>query len=137
MIEAELKERTKKFGLRAIDVVEALPGGLACDIVARQLVSAATSVGANYRAVCRSKSDADFIYKLTVVEEEADESGFWLEIIRDRGWIPERRITPLINEADELTAIMVSSRITKQRGKNSNKPQQKIKNRKSKFEIRK
>ncbi len=81
MIEAELKERTKKFELRAIDVVEALPGGMASEIIARQLVGAATTVGANYRAVCRSKSDADFIYKLTVVEEEADESGFGLEII--------------------------------------------------------
>ena len=104
-----LKRRTKRFGLDVIKLVEKLPEDETCRILGRQLLRSGTSVGANYRAACRAKSSADFISKLGNVEEEADESGFWLEMLVDAQKLELAVATPLIQEAGELTAIAVSS----------------------------
>jgi four helix bundle protein len=112
MTESELKERTKRFALRVLKVVDTLPQTHSGRIIAGQLGRAGTSVGANYRAVCRSRSNAEMISKLSVVEEEADESQFWLEITAEHGVISAKKLAPLHREADELVAIMVASRKT-------------------------
>jgi four helix bundle protein len=78
--------------------------------IGRQLVRAGTSVGVNYRAACRGRSKAEFAAKLGIVEEEADESAFWMEIIIEAGLMERRLIQPLLDEAEELVAIMVASR---------------------------
>ena len=109
MKEAELKLRTKRFGLRALKLIDALPETRSARIVAPQFGRCATSVGANYRAACSSRSVAEMISKISVVEEEADESGYWLEVLGDHGLVPAQKIEPLSQEASELTAIMVAS----------------------------
>ena len=112
MTEAELKERTKAFALRVLKLSEALPNTKSGRILANQLGRSGTSVGANYRAACRARSVADMISKLAIVEEEADESAFWLELIVESELMAPPKITPLHTEAGELTAIMVASRKT-------------------------
>jgi len=109
MEKKELKERTKQFALKVIKVVEMLPRGKTADILGRQLVSAGTSVGANYRAACRAKSTADFISKMGIVEEEADETVYWMELLIESGLIRKDELIYLLGEADELLAITVSS----------------------------
>jgi four helix bundle protein len=109
MDEAELKTRTKHFGLRCINLSESLPRTNTGRIVANQLIRCATSVGANYRAACRSRSPAEFVAKLGNVEEELDECGYWMEIILDTGMKSNKLIAPLYQEADELLRIVVSS----------------------------
>jgi four helix bundle protein len=104
-----LKRRTKKFALEVIQLVESLPKDQTCRVLGTQLLRAGTSVGANYRAVCRAKSTADFISKFGTVEEEADESGFWLELLVEARKLDPKAAAPLIGEAGELTAIAVSS----------------------------
>jgi four helix bundle protein len=108
----ELKKRTKEFALRIIKLVNALPNNPVGRVIGNQLLRAGTSVGANYRAACRSKSKSDFIYKISIVEEEADESAFWLELIIESGLMPKSKIESLLKEADELTAIFVSTNKT-------------------------
>ena len=108
----DLKERTKQFALRILKLVEALPNSLQGRTIAGQLVRAGTSVGANYRAACRGRSRAEFIAKIGIVEEEADESAFWLELIIDGAFLNENQVKPLLSEATELTKIMASSRIS-------------------------
>ncbi len=108
----DLKERTKKFALRVIRPCESLPKGRTADVVGGQLSRCGTSVGANYRAACRGRSTAEFIAKMGVVEEECDESVFWMELIIEAGLMPEERLNDLMREADELLAISVSSIIT-------------------------
>src|SRR5438874_10413719 len=110
MNSAELKERTKKFALRTLDLIEQLPNTTRGRVLANQLARSSTSVGANYRAACRARSRAEFASKLGTVAEEADESLYWLELIRDGKFVPEKRIASLISEADELTAIFTSGR---------------------------
>jgi four helix bundle protein len=112
MNEAELKGRTKTFALRVLKLVDALPDSRSGPVLVNQLGRSGTSVGANYRAACRSRSAAEMISKLAVVEEEADESGFWLELIEEHGLMTADKLKPLLKEADELTAIMVASRRT-------------------------
>ena len=112
MNENEMKQRTKRFALDIIRLVAELPKSTEGRIVAGQLVRCATSVGANYRAACRAKSKADFISKLGIVEEEADESCYWLEIITEGELLPEGTVRDLLNEANEITAIIVASRKT-------------------------
>ena len=112
MNENEMKARTKAFAIRILNLVEALPETRSGRIVANQLGRSGTSVGANYRAVSRAKSTADMVAKLAIVEEEADESAFWLEVIPDAGLLPAAKTSSLWKEADELTAIMVASRRT-------------------------
>jgi four helix bundle protein len=112
MTESELKSRTKTFALRVLKLVDTLPDTRSGRILSGQLGRSGTSVGANYRAACRSRSAAEMVSKLAVVEEEADESAFWLELISDHGLLPPAKIAALHQEADELTAIMVASRRT-------------------------
>ncbi|MDH4164528.1 MAG: four helix bundle protein [Nitrospirota bacterium] len=104
-----LKERTKKFALRVVRLVEALPKSKTAEVLGRQLLRSGTSVGANYRAACRAKSPADFISKMGTVEEEADESIFWMELISEALLIKSERLQDLMVEAKEILAIAVSS----------------------------
>lgn len=108
----ELKVRTKQFALRVMKLVDALPKTVVGRTVAGQLMRAASSVGANYRAACRGRSSAEFIAKLSIVVEEADESCFWLELIMDGGLLPVEQVNDLYQEAEEITAIMAASRKT-------------------------
>lgn len=112
MDEKELQRRTKQFALRVIRLVEALPRRRTAQVIGNQLLRSATSVAANYRAACRARSQADFVHKLGIVEEEADESLFWLEMVVETNLMPEARVQDLIQEADALTAIFVASRKT-------------------------
>jgi len=112
----ELKRRTKLFALRILKLAAALPNTIEGRTIRGQLVRAGTSIGANYRATCRARSRAEFIAKIGVVEEESDESGYWLELIIDGGLMAAKRVKPLLDEADELTRIMASSRVTASSG---------------------
>ena len=124
MKKAELQERTKKFALRILKLTERLPNTVGGRVLANQLARSATSVSANYRAACRARSSAEFSSKLGTVAEEADESLHWLELIRDGSFIPEKRIAPLLTEADEWTAIFTAGRHTPSRNQTSTiKPQ--------------
>lgn len=105
----ELKQRTKQFALQVIRLSEALPRKMTADVLGRQLVRCATSVAANYRSACRARSRADFAAKMGIVEEAADESAFWLELIADAGLLPAVRLEELRGEASALTAIAVTS----------------------------
>ena len=107
---ADLKARTKQFALRMMKMVDALPRTIQGRAIAKQIIRSATSVAANYRAACRARSRAEFIAKIGIVEEEAVESYFWLELIIDSGLLTEDRIRPLLSEAGELVAIMAASR---------------------------
>jgi len=105
----DLRQRTKRFALRIIKLVEALPRGRTADVIGRQLLRSGTSVGANYRAACRAKSAADFISKMGTVEEEADESLFWMELLVEGEIMQASKLESLMKEADEILAITVSS----------------------------
>src|SRR5213594_4842142 len=98
------------FALRVIRAYRGLPSSDEARVIGRQLLRSATSVGANYRAACRARSRAEFVAKLGTVLEEADESLYWLELIRDAKLVSEHRISLLLREADELTAIVVTGR---------------------------
>jgi four helix bundle protein len=111
----ELKQRTKQFALRIMKLVDALPSTRSGNAIGNQLVRSGTSVGANYRASCRARSKAEFIAKIGVVEEEADESGFWMELIVEGELLPAKKVSDLLQEASELTAIMAASRISASR----------------------
>ena len=107
-----MKQRTKAFALRVIKLVDKLPNKLSARRIGDRLLRAGTSVAANYRAACRARSKADFNSKLGIVEEEADESAFWIELLSDAGIMWARRLANLLDEANQLTAIMVASRKT-------------------------
>ena len=107
---ADLKLRTKTFALRIFALVDTLSKTVQGRAVASQIIRSGTSVAANYRAACRARSRAEFIAKIGVVEEEADETLFWLELIIDAGLLKAKRIRPLMVEADEIVAIMATSR---------------------------
>lgn len=111
----ELKRRTKRFALEVIEQVESLPRGTTAGVLGKQLVRAGTSVGANYRAACKARSPAEFVAKIGIVEEEADECGYWMELLIESGLVPEDALAALLREADELTAIMAASRKTASR----------------------
>ena len=106
----ELKERTMMFAVRVLKMVDALPKTAAGRAVGNQLARSGTSVAANYRAALRAKSDADFINKITIVLEEADESDFWIELAKRCDLLPPDRLTPLGTEAEELTKIFNATR---------------------------
>jgi four helix bundle protein len=112
MDEEELKRRTKQFALRAMRLVRSLPKTTEGRAIASQLIRSATSVGANYRAACRARSKAEFVAKLGTVEEEADESAFWMELLVEGRLVKEELIRPLLQEANELVRIMTSSRMS-------------------------
>jgi four helix bundle protein len=108
----ELRDRTKDFAVRVVKIVDKLPRRLSTEILAKQLVRSATSVGANYRAACRSRSHSEFVSKMQIVQEEADESQYWLELLFQVGVLKESEFRPLEKEASELTAIFTSSAAT-------------------------
>jgi four helix bundle protein len=105
----QFKTRTKQLALRVIRLVQTLPQDLITDVIAKQLLRSGTSIGANYRAACRAKSPADYIHKLKIVEEEGDETLYWLELLVETAIIPEARLTPLMQEVDEIIAMTVTS----------------------------
>jgi four helix bundle protein len=109
MDEKTFKERTKKLALAIINMTEALPKTRSADIIARQVIRSATSIGANYRAACRAKSTPDMLNKLKIVEEESDETIYWLELLEESKSARDSVIAPLIKEADEITAMTVAS----------------------------
>lgn len=125
MDESELKRRTKVFGLRIFKLVDALPRNLQGRAIGNQLVRSGTSVGANYRAACRARSRAEFISRLGVVEEEADESAYWMEMIIEAELVKPTLVKSLLAEANEIVAIVTASRISA--------AQKQIKNPKSKI----
>ena len=110
MNEAELKQRTKQFALRVLKLVRTLSKDTAGQTIGRQLFRCAASVGANYRAVCRARSKADFVAKLAIVEEEADEACYWIELIIEAELMKPNLVQPLLGEANELVAIITASR---------------------------
>ncbi len=113
----ELKNRIKVFALRILESIDTLANNRKGRIIADQIGRTGTAVGANYRAACRARSRADFISKIGVVEEEADESAFWLELIHEGGVSSDPKLESIYEEAVELTAIMASSRITASRNR--------------------
>lgn len=106
---AELKNRTKQFALRVIALCDALPDTSTARVIRNQLLRCGTSVGANYRATCRARSQLDFISKIGITEEETDESLYWQELIVEAGIMPAERLAPLMKETDELLAIFTAS----------------------------
>ena len=112
MDKLELQKRTKEFAIRIIRMAESLPDSKVGEVVARQIIRSATSVGANYRAVCRAKSKADFIAKMGIVIEEADETAYWLELIEETYLLPKPKLVNLQSEINELVAIFVTSQKT-------------------------
>ena len=111
----ELRERTMEFAVRVLKMVDALPKTTAGRAVGGQLARSGTSVAANYRAALRGKSDADFINKITIVLEEADESGFWIELSQKASLIAPRLVKALLQEAEELIKIFNATRTTTKR----------------------
>jgi four helix bundle protein len=109
MTREEMKTRTKAYANRVVKLCAALPTNWIARILGKQLLRSGTSVGANYRAVCRAKSNADFINKLRVVEEECDESLFWMELLVDNNFIKPALLRDLMKEGNEILAIVVSS----------------------------
>ena len=108
----DMKARTKQFALRILKLADSLPRTASGRALAGQIVRSGTSVAANYRAAGKGRSKAEFIAKLGIAEEEADETQFWLELIIESGIVPATRLEPLLQEARELTAIIAASRIS-------------------------
>ena len=104
-----MKERTKQFAIRIVAVTQSLPRSREGDVVGKQLLRSGTAVAANYRAVCRARSKAEFISKMSIVVEEADETVFWLELLGDTGMVPAGKLALLVKEANELLAICAAS----------------------------
>jgi four helix bundle protein len=120
MSERDLKTRTKAFALRILKLVDALPKTTAGRAFASQIVRSGTSVAANYRSACRAKSTADFVAKMSIVEEEADETLFWLELLEESELVTAAKLTAIKQEANELIAITVASIKTARRNRGSN-----------------
>ncbi len=120
MTKLELQNRTKKFHVDIIKLCEHFPRNAAGYEIAKQLIRSAGSVGANYRAACRGKSKADFIYKIEVVLEEADESLYWLEVLKEAGLLNPGIVAGSIKEADELVSIFNAADITAKRNGKQN-----------------
>ncbi len=109
MDEKTFKERTKKFALGVAKLVESLPRTRTAEVLGRQLLRSGTSVGANYRSACRGRSASDVVAKLGIVEEEADESIYWMELLSDSGSVPAESLAALSKEANEIVAMTVAS----------------------------
>ncbi len=109
MDEQQFKERTKKVAVRILTMSESLPKTQSGQVIGRQIVRSATSVGANYRAACRAKSTADMINKLKIVEEEADETLYWMELIVEANLLSEQKLVSLVAEMNEILAMTVAS----------------------------
>ena len=108
-MQEQIKKRTKLIGLEVIKLIDELPNKPSGWAIAKQIVRSSTSIGANYRAACRAKSTADFINKLKIVEEETDETHYWLEILEESGLIQAERIELLKKEVNEILSIVVTS----------------------------
>ena len=121
MDKIELKRRTLKFAVNVIKFIETLPNSSSLNVLSKQVIRSSTSIGANYRSACKGKSTADFINKITISEEEADESIYWFELMEESGLVSSSLIAPLKKEATELTSIFTAI------GKTA-KENQKIKN---------
>lgn len=113
----ELKDRTKNFSVDVIRFLNDVPGKLATSVIAKQLIRSTTSIGANYREACRARSKKEFISKLGIVIGEADESMYWLEILRDSDLADKNGSDKLVKECNELVAIFTASRRTAEEGK--------------------
>ncbi len=109
MDEKTFKTRTKRLAVAIIKEVDKLPRSLAAEVLGKQLIRSGTSIGANYRAACRAKSGADMINKMKIVEEESDETEYWLELLVEAGIIPQSQIAKIYEETDEILAMTVSS----------------------------
>jgi four helix bundle protein len=109
MGQKDLRQWTKQFALSVISLVETLPKSKTADVIGGQLIRSGTSVGANYRAACRARSNADFISKMGIVEEEADESLYWMELLIEAEIVKSVELESLMKEADEILAMTVSS----------------------------
>jgi four helix bundle protein len=105
----EMKQRTRALGLRVIRLVESLPNTRTADVIGKQLLRCGTSVGANYRAACRARSRPDFTAKMGIVEEEADEILYWIEMLIDCGLVEQNRVKSLLDETNEIVSMVVSS----------------------------
>ena len=127
MDEQEFKNRTKQIALRVIRLVELLPNTSSANIIGKQLLRSATSVGANYRAACRGKSTADVLHKLAIVEEEADESLYWLKLLIESKIVSANKLSVLTSDINEIVAMTVSS-IKTLRSKNLTNPKSQIPN---------
>jgi len=103
------KTRTKKLALAIIHQIEALPKSVTADVIGRQLVRSGTSIGANHRAACRAKSTADMINKMKIVEEESDETEYWLELLVEANLVPHDQIAPIYKETNEILAMTIAS----------------------------
>ncbi|MBU4422065.1 four helix bundle protein [Patescibacteria group bacterium] len=108
-MQKDLRRRTKEYALRIIKLIEALPKTTTGRMVSNQLIRCGTSIGANYRAALRGRSKAEFIAKIGIVIEEADESAFWLEIIIESGLLKSKSVEPLLQETKEILAIMITT----------------------------
>ena len=124
MNQIEFKRRTKQLGLAVIRMTEKFPETRLAWVVKDQILRSALSVGANYRAVCRAKSDKDFINKMRIVEEEADETAYWLEIIEESDLLKSDDLRELKREVNELVAMVVASILTKSIGLNKEQQSQ-------------
>ena len=131
--EADLKQRTKALALRVIKLSSSLPRNRAADVIARQILRSGTSPGANYRAACRGRSNAEFVAKLAIVEEELDETIYWLELLAESGLVRAELLSPLSSETEELLAIIVASIKTARRNRKAPERRQ-IQNPKSKIQ---
>jgi four helix bundle protein len=109
LTELEFKDRTKRLALDVVRLVEQLPKNRTAEVLGRQLLRSGTSIGANYRAACRAKSRADLLAKLAIVEEEADESLCWMELLIEAGLVPTTQVSALANETNEILAMTVAS----------------------------
>ena len=108
MDKVELKRRTQRFAVEILKFADKLPNKRSLNVLSNQLLRCSTSVGANYRAACKGKSTADFINKIFIVEEEADEAIYWLDLMEEAGLVSSNEIFPLKKEANELTAIFTA-----------------------------
>ncbi|MEI7726136.1 MAG: four helix bundle protein [Bacteroidota bacterium] len=104
-----VKQRTKQLAIRIINMVEKMPNTMTSNVIGGQLLRSGTSIGANYRACCRAKSTRDFVNKLKIVEEEADETLFWLELIEETKIFKSQKLLPLKTETNEILSIIVAS----------------------------
>jgi four helix bundle protein len=105
----ELRHRTKTFAIEVIKLAKSLPNDFVTTHIARQLTRSGTSVGANYRSACRAKSEADFIAKMSTVEEEADETGYWLDLLVETSVVTPKTVAAISSEAEQLVRIVVAS----------------------------
>jgi len=121
MNKEELKNRTKTFALSIIKLIDKVPNTVSGNVIAKQIVRSATSVGAKYRAACRVKSNKDFLYKILIIEEEADETCYWLELLKESLMVNQELLNPLLKESNELTAIYTATGKTLHSNINSKK----------------